>query len=117
MKNIADRFTEVKENHDLPDSLVDLDFEALTDDFKVVKEMAEDFTALSKTPNFPQELMGLDFEALKGTFQGMEEKAAKIKDMPVQDKFKDMNFTDYNEPIRILKWASDQMDILPGTHF
>jgi hypothetical protein len=113
MKDMSDKLKSVKTTHELPESLEDVDFEEIRDEFDQMKDL------IGKMKDYPYErlpeqMKDVDFDGLETQFGEMETVASNLSDMPIRDKWKDMDLSTFDSGVEALKGTNDKFRDLPS---
>jgi putative lipase involved disintegration of autophagic bodies len=113
MKETADRLKTVKTNHEIPESLEDVDFSEVKEEFTEMTDLA---LKLKEKPvdDLPDQLRTLDFNQLHQDFDSMKTQAEILAEVPKRDRVKEMNFTDVTAGYDVIKGAKNTIQDLPA---
>jgi hypothetical protein len=111
MKDTSDRLKTVKTNHDIPESLEDVNFNEMKEEFTVMAELSKKLREMQPT-DLPAAFMTVNFQDVEADFEAMKTTADNLAKVPKRDKIKEMNFDDVKTGYDTIKGAKSSIENL-----
>jgi proteasome assembly chaperone (PAC2) family protein len=93
MKDTSERLKQVKTNHELPESLEQVDFNELKEEFTVMADFSKRLKEMPQT-NLPPQFLDVNFQDVEADFQSMATTSGSLANLPKRDRVKELNFSD-----------------------
>jgi hypothetical protein len=109
MKDTSERLKGVKTNHDLPESLVDVDFHEMKEEFSGMAELSKKLGEIP-TDMLPDQFKTVNFQDVEADFMQMKTVSEQLANVPKPDKIKELNFADVKTGFDTVKAAKTSFD-------